>query len=137
MTSLPPRVVTQEIQIVDSQGSPRLLLSAKSGSPAIELLRADGTPIVVVTLDAGGHPSMRLDNPDAEGPTAVLEVDDKGAHVKFDRPGGGSSYLFLNNAGGSGVVLVDTTGARRLDAQVAPDGTAKIDRYGADGKLLP
>jgi hypothetical protein len=136
MTSLPPPVVTQEIQIVDGQGRPRLLLSAKSGSPAIELLRANGTPIVVVTLDSSGHPSMRLDNPDAEGPTAVLEVDDKGAHVKFDRPGGGSSYLFLNNAGGSGVVLVDTKGARRLDALVAPDGTAKIERFGTDGKPL-
>ena len=137
MTSLPPPVVTQEIQIVDGQGHPRLLLSAKSSSPAIKLLHADGTPIVVVTLDSSGHPSMRLDNPDAEGPTAVLEVDDKGAHVKFDRPGGGSSYRFLNNAGGSGVVLVDTKGARRLDALVAPDGTAKIERFGADGRPLP
>jgi hypothetical protein len=137
MTSLPPPVVTQEIQIVDNEGRPRLSLSAKQGSPVIELLHADGTAKILVTLDEAGRPSVRLGNPDAAGPTAVLEIDDKGAHVKFDRPGGGSSYLFLNNAGGSGVVLVDTKGARRLDALVAPDGTARIDRFGADGKLLP
>jgi hypothetical protein len=137
MASLPPPVVTQEIQIVDDQGHLRLLLSAKSGSPVIELLKANGQSNVVVTLDAAGRPSIKLSNPDAGGPSAALEVDDKGAHVKFDRPGGASSYLFLNNAGGSGVVLLDAKGVRRLDALITADGTAKIERFGSDGKALP
>jgi hypothetical protein len=137
MASLPPPIVTQEIQIVDDQGHLRLLLSAKSGSPVIELLKVDGQSNVVVTLDAVGRPSIKLSNPDAGGPSAALEVDDKGAHVKFDRPGGASSYLFLNNAGGSGVVLLDAKGVRRLDALITADGTAKIERFGSDGKVLP
>lgn len=137
MASLPPPIVTQEIQIVDDQGHLRLLLSAKSGSPVIELLKVNGQSNVVVTLDAVGRPSIKLSNPDAGGPSAALEVDDKGAHVKFDRPGGASSYLFLNNAGGSGVVLLDAKGVRRLDALITADGTAKIERFGSDGKVLP
>ena len=137
MASLPPPIVTQEIQIVDDQGHLRLLLSAKSGSPVIELLKVDGQSNVVVTLDAVGRPSIKLSNPDAGGPSAALEVDDKGAHVKFDRPGGASSYLFLNNAGGSGIVLLDAKGVRRLDALITADGTAKIERFGSDGKVLP
>lgn len=133
----PPPVVTQELHIVDGQGRLRILLSAKSGTPVIEILKKNGKSSAVITLDSTDHPSIKLSNPDASGSTAAIEVDDKGAHVKFDRPGGASAYLFLNNAGGSGVVLLDTSGVRRLDALVAPDGTPKIERFDPDGKARP
>ncbi|MGA7631087.1 MAG: hypothetical protein WCB11_09990 [Terriglobales bacterium] len=64
-------------------------------------------------------------------------MDDKGTHVKFDRPGGASSYLFLNNAGESGVVFVDANGVRRLNVLVELDNDAKIERFGSDGKPIP
>ena len=53
-----------------------------------------------------------------------------------DRPGGASSYLFLNNAGESGVVFVDANGVRRLNVLVGPDNDAKIERFGSDGKPI-
>jgi len=133
----PAPVVTQEIQIVDGDGHPRLVLSAKSGSPAIEMLRANGRASFVVSLDAAGRPTIKLSNPDEAGPTATLEIVDSGTHVKFVRPGGGTSYLFLNNAGGSGVVLIDTNGVRRLVALAPADGTVRIERFDSDGKSLP
>ena len=136
MDAQPPPIVTQEIQIVDAQGRPRLLLSARSGEPVIEMLRNNSQPGLVMTLDSAGRPSVKLGNPDPAGPTAALEIDDKGAHVKFDRPGGASSYLFLNNLGGSGVVILDTKGTRRIDILTAPDGSTSIDRYGSDGRLI-
>jgi hypothetical protein len=83
-----------------------------------------------------GIPAVKLANPDLKGPTAALAVDDKGTHVKFDRPGGESSYLFLNNAGESGVVFVDANGGR-LSVLVGPDNNAKIERFGSDGKPIP
>jgi hypothetical protein len=95
--SLSP-VITDEIKIVDSQGHPRIIMSAKSGSPVIRLLQTDGAPSVEILLDSTGHPAVKLANPDLKGPTAALAVDDKGTHVKFDRQGGASSYLFLNGA---------------------------------------
>jgi hypothetical protein len=137
MASPPPLVVTQEIRIVDEQGHTRLTLSAKAGTPRIELLRSDGELGGEVSLDADGHPAIKLVNADSNGPTATFEIDDKGAHVKFDGQGGASSYLFLNNAGGSGIVLFDAQGIRRLNAVIAPDGTAKIERLGLDGKPVP
>jgi hypothetical protein len=137
MDAAPPPVVTQEIRIVDEQGHSRLLLSAKGGIPKIQLLRSDGEPGGEVSLDAGGRPAVKLANPDPKGPTASLEVDDKGAHVKFDRPGGASSYLFLNNAGESGVVLLDPLGIRRLNVLVGSDGASRIERFGPDGKPEP
>jgi hypothetical protein len=100
------------------------------------LLQTNGAPSVEVLLDSTGHPAVKLANPDLKGPTAALAVDDKGTHVKFDRPGGASSYLFLNNAGESGVVFVDANGVRRLNVLVGPDNDAKIERFGSDGKPI-
>lgn len=133
MQDMPPPIVTQEVRIVDAQGRPRILLSASSGKPLFVMLRDDGQIGTEVALDEAGRPSVSLANPDPNGPTATLAVDDKGAHVKFDRPGGASSYLFLNNAGGSGVVLIDTKGVRRLQATVDADGITQIERNDAAG----
>ena len=130
-------IVTQEIRIVDEQGQTRLLLSAKGGKSKVQLLRSDGEIGSEVSLDVDGLPAVKLANADPNGPMAVIEIDEKGAHVKLDGLGGASSYLFLNNAGGSGIVLLDTRGIRRLNAGIASDGTAKIERFGADGELLP
>jgi len=135
--ALPPPIVTQEIQIVDDQGHPLLLLSGKSGQPMIKFMHWDGRQGMAMALDAAGRPSVKLANPNTGAPTAMLEIDDKGAHVKFDRRGGASGYLFLNNAGESGVVLVDANGVRRLDILTSPDGQTSIGRYGEDGKALP
>ncbi len=133
MQDMPPPVVMQEVRIVDAQGHPRILLSASSGKPMLVMLRADGQTATEVSLDEAGRPSVRLANPDPNGPIATLAVDDKGAHVKFDRAGGASSYVFLNNAGGSGVVLIDAKGLRRLQATVDANGITQIERNDAGG----
>ena len=127
---------TDELQIVDALGRPRLLLSAKSGAAMIRLIGEDGNVGAEITLGSDGRPSVKLGNSDTGGPTAWFEVDDKGAHVKFDRPGGASSYLFLNNAGASGVVLIDNHGVRRLNAVLNADGDSRVEQFGADGKAL-
>ena len=134
-SSLP--VITDEIKIVDSQGHPRIIMSARSGNPVIQLLETNGAIGMEVLLDSTGRPAVKLANPDSKGPTAVLEVDDKGTHVLFDRPGGASSYLFLNNAGASGVVLVDSNGMRRFDVLVGSDNNVKMEQFGADCKPIP
>ncbi len=133
---LPP-VVAQQISIVDALGHPRIVMSVTDGLPTIVVLRADGTSAITARTDGAGRPTVILSNPLPGGPTAAFEIDDKGAHVKFDRPGGASAYLFLNNRGGSGAVLIDASGRRRLDAEVTADGTSKIDRLGSDGTPLP
>ena len=55
--------------------------------------------------------------------------------MKFDRPGGASSYLFLNNAGTSGVVLIDGKGVRRASVLVGADGKVTVE--GPDGSGPP
>ncbi|MGA9307220.1 MAG: hypothetical protein WBW31_17585 [Candidatus Sulfotelmatobacter sp.] len=95
----------------------------------IRLFQANGAPSVEFLLDSTGRPAVKLANPDLKGPTAALAVDDKGTHVKFDRPGRASSYLFLNNLGESGVVFVDANGVRRLNVLVGPENDARIERF--------
>ncbi len=130
MDATSPPIVTPEVRIVDEQGHPRLLLSAKDGTPKIQLFRSDGRLGSAVSLDGEGRPSIKLENINANGPTAVLGIDGKGAHVKFDRSGGASSYLFLSDAGASGIVLIDSRGVRWLNAVIDPDGAASIERFG-------
>jgi hypothetical protein len=137
MHASPLPVITDEIKIVDSQGQPRIVMSARSGNPVIQLFETNGAIGMEVLLDSTGRPAVKLANPDLKGPTAVLEVDDKGTHVLFDRPGGASSYLFLNNAGASGVVLVDSNGMRRFAVLVGSDNNVKMEQFGADGKPIP
>ena len=137
MPDQPLPIVTQEITIVDAQGKPRILLSAGSGVPVIALLLDDGKVGAEMTLDPAGRPSVTMSNPDASGPSAALAIDDKGAHVRFDRPGGASSYLFLGNLGTSGVVLTDAMGVRRVNVTTEKDGAARIERLDDRGVALP
>ncbi len=125
------------INIVDGSGRTRMTLSTANGVPAIHLLNQDGTDRLSISLDAGGYASIKLKNPNAGGATATLEIDDKGTHVKFDRPGGASSYLFLNNVGESGVVFLDANGERKLDLLVTSAGTTEIHRYDRQPSSVP
>jgi hypothetical protein len=127
------KIQTEELQIVDSQGKARIRLLASGGTPLIELLSDDGDEAASLKLDGDGRPSFSLTNVAPDGPTAMLEIDDKGAHIKFDREGGASTYLFLNNAGGSGVVFYDAEGERRLSLVVAPDGKVSVSPYRSAG----
>jgi hypothetical protein len=77
-----------------------------------------------------------LMNPDG-GATASLAVDPKGAHVKFDRPGGASSYLFLNDEGVSGVVLFDKSGKRRYELLLNADSSVTTRRFDNAGNAIP
>jgi hypothetical protein len=137
MSSLPPPIVASEIRIVDAEGHARLVLSATAGPPSVRLLSPAGETQAALALDAAGRPRLTLSGADAAQPTAAVEIDDKGAHVRFDRPGGGSSYLFLNNAGVSGVVLIDAHNVRRAEVVLAPDGSPLIRRFDAQDHAIP
>ena len=129
-------LTAHQITLVDETGQPKLRLSAASGTPTIELLGNSGKVALTVALDATGHPAITLNNPDG-GSTASLAVDPKGAHVKFDRPGGASSYLFLNDEGVSGVVLLDSSGQRRYEVLVNADGSVTTKTSQAEVNPVP
>lgn len=127
----------RELKIVDGGGRTALILAAPNGTPSINLLSADGKPRLAMTVDAQGYSSVRLTNPNPSAPVASFEIDDKGTHIKFDRPNGASSYLFLNNSGGSGAVFIDTAGTRKLDLMVSPSGKTEIRRYDEPSSKIP
>lgn len=130
------KLAARELTIVDAEGRPRMRLSAASKLPTFEMLTDKGTVALEITLDETNHPSIALKNPDG-GSTASLAVDPKGAHVKFDRPGGASSYLFLNDEGVSGVVLLDKDGKRRYELLLNSDSSVTVRRFDDAGNPLP
>ena len=67
----------------------------------------------------------------------ALEVDDKGSHVKFDRPGGASAYVFLNNSGQSGIAFLDATGNGRFSIQVHANGDVTMQHLDDSGNPIP
>jgi hypothetical protein len=127
----------RELNIVDENGRICMTLSASDQVPTVELLDSSGQKRITMIVDKRGYGSVRLSNPDSSGPVASLEIDDKGAHVKFDRTGGASSYLFLNNSAGSGVVLLDSKGSRKLDLMVSPSGETEFRRYDQSSSTTP
>ena len=71
-------------------------------------------------------------HPVKQGPARIASAFGYGPGIS----GGASSYLFLSDAGASGIVLIDSRGVRRLNAVIDPDGAASIERFGPDGKPL-
>ena len=137
MQPVPPPITASEVRIVDAKGQARLVLAAPPEGPNVRLLTPDGQSRAELSLDAAGRPTLKLSSPAPAQPAVALEIDDKGAHVKFDRPAGGSSYLFLNNAGATGVVLIDVKGVRRLQAALGSDGEPRVRRFDAAGHAIP
>ena len=117
------------LNFVDASGRICMMLSAEKSLPEVDLFGPDGKKRMTMTVDAAGYGAIHLINPNPSGPVASLEIDNKGTHVKFDRPGGASSYLFLNNSGGSGAVFLDPAGVRKLVLTVSPSGHPEIQRY--------
>lgn len=130
-------LAAHEISIVDETGRVCMTLSAAKGTPSIRMFGPDGAERMTASLNASGYGSVQITNPNASSPVASLAVDDKGAHVKFARPGGASSYLFLNNAGESGAVFLDSSGKRSLDLLVTPSGATEVHRYDQPDKPIP
>ncbi len=137
MVNAKDSVTVSELNIVDGEGRRRMTLSASSGTPSMEMFSVDGRTTFAVSMDEFGRTAVRLGNSDDTGPVATIEVVETGTHVKFTRPAGGASYLFLNNAGGSGLVLIDAKGVRRLVALNPADGNVRIEKFDSEGKALP
>lgn len=129
-------ITLHAINIVNDSGKVVMTLSTANQSPVLRLLDVNGKPELTISLNQSGFSSIKLENPNVADPRAVLEIDDKGAHVKFDRAGGASSYLFLNNGGESGTVFLDAKGERRLETLVTPAGKTEIRRYDRRSKKM-
>jgi hypothetical protein len=130
-------VIANEVRLVDAAGNTRLLLTTRSGTPSLQFLSGNGTVGMTADLDQEGRGAFRIQNPEAQGPVASIEVDAKGTHVKFDKPNGASCYLFLNNAGESGAVFIDAAGKRRVNVLVDPTGGSRIERLDDAGRPIP
>lgn len=87
----------------------------------LHITDASGVSRLIISIE-NGFPSIKLQNPNPDFPSAVLELDSKGTHIKFSHPKGNSSYFFLNNEGGSGLVMINEKGERTYEKIVDDKG---------------
>src|SRR5580658_6749838 len=113
----------------------RARLAMEGGAPVFALLDGAGRPALRSELDAKGLPRITLfSNEPAARPIAVLEGDDKGAHVLFHGTGAQQSYLFQKNDGTAGLVFTGAAGAHRAEVKLDASGMVDISLFDDAGK---
>ncbi len=113
----------------------RARLAMEGGAPVLALLDEAGRPALRSELDGKGRPRITLfSNEPVARPIAVLEGDEKGAHVLFHGAGAQQSYLFQKNDGTSGLVLTGAGGAHRAEVKLDASGTVDISLFDDGGK---
>lgn len=125
-------IKTEELHITDSKGNSKIVLAVKDDITTIQFNQKEGKPGMSITLDQDGLAAIKLVNPNPELPSTILEVDDKGTHIRFDHPKGNSAYLFLNNAGASGIVMNAAKEDRRYQVVVSENGEVIIKNMDAE-----
>nr|WP_174506708.1 hypothetical protein [Acinetobacter sp. Marseille-Q1620] len=132
MGNFTEKLKLRELEIVDENDQPRIRLSVDNGRPAIQLLQENGAIAGHIEIDKSGYPNIQLLSTPDKTLSLRLEVDSKGMHLKFDHQNGASNYLFLNNAGTSGLVMIDSQSRRRFAATVTAQGEVNIDSGNED-----
>jgi hypothetical protein len=130
-----PKIVTaEEFRLMDGDLK-RATLGMEKGQPVFALFDDKGTAKLRTELDPSGRPSMSMfSNSDPTKAAAMLEVDDKGAHVLFRGSGKEESYLFQKSDGTAGVVLGGPEGTHRAELKLSPNGDVDITLFDAGGK---
>ena len=105
------------------------------GAPVFALLDEAGRPALRSELDGKGRPKITLfSNEPTARPIAVLEGDDKGAHVLFQGTGAQQSYVFQKNDGTAGLVFTNSAGAHRAEIKLDATGMVDISLFDDAGK---
>ncbi|MBJ9985602.1 hypothetical protein IAE19_09125 [Acinetobacter sp. S40] len=117
----------RELAIVDENDQTRIQLTVKSNVPSIEFLNERGEVSIQIILGEEGYPSIQLLPISDQLLNVKLEMDSKGAHLKFDHEQGSSCYVFLNNVGTSGMVMLDAKKQRRFTASVTAQGDLHLE----------
>lgn len=130
----PATVTAREFRLSDGKLT-RASLALEKGAPVFTLFDGRGGPGLRSALDETGRPSVSLYSAgDASKVVAVLEADEKGAHVLLRGVGKQESYLFQKSDGTAGIVLVDPAGVHRGELKLSPDGNIDITLFDSAGK---
>ena len=134
--TLPTKIVTaNEFRLTAEDDRMRASLGMEKGAPVLALFDDDGRPKLRVALDAAGLPSVSLfASGDATKASAVVEVDDKGAHILFRGGAKQETYVFQRADGTAGVVLAGADGAHRGEMKLGANGEVDVTLFDAAGK---
>ena len=145
------------LTLSDANGNPRgMLVVLRNGVPGVALRDEQGRLRLVVQLDSGGAPSLRLLGTDSraraelsfrEGAAALVFKDSAGADrlVLDQTPQGGPHLSLLDALGDAGAGLSLTAsgspllglyhGRSRTSLRLDDDGSTHLDLYDQNGRL--
>ncbi len=127
MGEIQQKLKLRELEIVDEHDLPRIRLSVEQGVASIQLLNSQGNVATRIEMDELGFSKIQLTSAPEPLINVKLELDPKGSHIKFDHQNGASNYLFLNNQGVSGLVMLDTQQQRKFAVTVDEQGRVKVE----------
>ncbi len=127
MSEIQQKLKLRELEIVDEHDQPRIRLSVTDGVASFQLLNSQGGVVTRIELDEAGFSKIQLTSTPKPLINVKLELDPKGSHIKFDHQNGASNYLFLNNQGTSGLVMLDAQQQRKFAVTVDEHGEVKIE----------
>lgn len=127
MDEIQQKLKLRELEIVDEHDLPRIRLSVEQGVASIQLLNSQGNVATRIEMDELGFSKIQLTSALEPLINVKLELDPKGSHLKFDHQNGASNYLFLNNQGTSGLVMLDAQQQRKFAATVDEQGGVKVE----------
>ena len=127
MGEIQQKLKLRELEIVDEHDLPRIRLSVEQGVASIQLLNSQGNVATRIEMDELGFSKIQLTSAPEPLINVKLELDPKGSHIKFDHQNGASNYLFLNNQGVSGLVMLDAQQQRKFAVTVDEQGGVKVE----------
>ena len=127
MSEIQQKLRLRELEIVDENDQPRIQLGVENGVPSIKLLNDKGEVTTRIEVSEVGFAKIQLNATSEPLLNVKLELDPKGSHIKFDHQHGASCYLFLNNQGASGLVMLDAQQQRKFAATVDAQGELKVE----------
>jgi hypothetical protein len=134
--TVPTKIVTaSEFRLTGDDDRTRASLAMEKGAPVLALFDDAGRAKLRAALDPAGLPSVSLyAGGDATKASAVVEVDDKGAHVLFRGAAKQETYVFQKTDGTAGIVLAGADGAHRGEMKLGANGEVDITLFDAAGK---
>lgn len=128
-------IPASSFSLTDAEGKEHAKLCLVDRAPTLFFYDPHHHPRLQLGLNGDGLPQVFLHGLPAAEPTVKLECDALGSHVLLSGGGRAQGYLFLKNAGGSGLVLFGPAGQRQIEVLLTADGAARWTLWDTAGNV--
>lgn len=122
-----------QLRLLDEHGQVRATLGMDGEAVGLKFHNPAGAVTLKLTSEGSGFSALQLLDPASQTRRIEVSRDDKGTHFMLVGEQKQLGYLFLKNSGATGVVLIDASGARKVEVLLDPDGAAHASLWDQAG----